>query len=232
MSASPSHPFGPRSAQDLADLTAGHPLAWLCSTGPHGPMATPLPLLRHLGPAGELLAVEGHFAAHNPQVAALRAQPEALVLWLGVQGYVSPSWLADRTQAPSWNYASAQCRVRVRFEDDSSNDAITDHLRRLVAEHEAGRPGAWSVDEMGPRMAQLSRRVIGFRAEVLSLQQRYKLGQDERDDVFAEQLAALDAAGSAPQAALAAWMRRFNPGRGPAATVIDPSDGAMPGGAA
>ena len=209
MTTSAAPRFAARGPQDLIDLVAGHPLAWLCSAGPDGLMATPLPLLLQHDAAGHPIAVEGHFARANPHVAALRADPNALVLWMGVQGYVSPSWMADRTQAPSWNYASAQCRVTLRFTDDD-DEAILRHLRSLAAAHEGGRPRAWSIDEMGARLQHLAQRVIGFRADVTELQQRYKLGQDERDDVFADILGGIAASG---QAALGDWMRRFNPRR-------------------
>ncbi|WP_144007099.1 FMN-binding negative transcriptional regulator, partial [Pelomonas sp. KK5] len=202
-----SDKFAAQSAQDLADLSAGHPLAWLCSVGPQGLQATPLPLLPKHDDTGRLVAIEGHFARGNSQVEALRQNPEALVLWMGVQGYVSPSWLSDRTQAPSWNYASAQCRVRVQFLDNDET-ALTAHLDELARRFEAGRPKAWNVAEMGPRLQLLAQRVIAFRAEVVELRERYKLGQDERDDVFGELLQGL---GADP---LAGWMRRFNPGRG------------------
>ncbi|HEY9022845.1 MAG TPA: FMN-binding negative transcriptional regulator [Burkholderiaceae bacterium] len=208
MTASPSR-FASRGPQDLADLARQHPLAWICSRGPDGPVATPLPLVPRFAPDGRIEAVEGHFARSNAQVDALRADPEASVLWLGVQGYVSPSWMADRTQAPTWNYASAQLQVRVHLVD--GHDAIVAHLRELAERQEAGRPRAWSIDEMGARLALLARRVIAFRAEVLASRQKYKLGQDERDDVYADILAGLDAQ---PDATLPAWMRRFNPGRG------------------
>ena len=205
----PTHRFAARGPQDLADLARQHPLAWISSPGPGGPIATPLPLVPRFAPDGGIEAVEGHFARGNPQVAALRADGDATVLWMGVQGYVSPSWMADRTQAPTWNYATAQLRVAVRLVDEP--DAIVAHLRELTERQEAGRPGAWSIDEMGPRLALLAQRVIAFRAEVVECQQRYKLGQDERDDVYVDILAGLDAR---PDAALPAWMRRFNPGRG------------------
>ena len=205
----PLNRFAPRGPQDLADLAAGHPLAWVCSQGPTGQISTPLPLVPRFASDGRLEAVEGHFARGNAQVAALRADGDAWILWLGVQGYVSPSWMADRTQAPTWNYASAQLRVTVRLLDDP--DAIVRHLRELTNRQEAGRPKAWTIDDMGARLALLAQRVIAFRAEVLECNERYKLGQDERDDVYADILAGLDAQ---PDAALPAWMRRFNPGRG------------------
>lgn len=205
----PADRFAARGPQDLADLARAHPLAWICSRGPAGQLSTPLPLVPRYAPDGRLLVVEGHFARANAQVAALRLDGEAWILWMGVQGYVSPSWMADRTQAPTWNYASAQLRVNVRF--DEGQDAIVRHLRELTDRQEAGRAGAWTVDEMGQRLAQLAQRVIAFRAEVVECRERYKLGQDERDDVLADILAALD---TREDRALVDWMRRFNPGRG------------------
>jgi len=208
MTATPDR-FAPRGPQDLADFVRQQPLAWVCSHGPAGPLATPLPLVPKFGQDGRIAAVEGHLARGNAQVAALRADGRATVLWLGVHGYVSPSWMADRTQAPTWNYASAQLQVDVRLVED--REAIVAHLRELTGRQEAGRPRAWTIDEMGPRLAQLAQRVIAFRAEVVASREKYKLGQDERDDVYADILAGLDAQ---PDAALPAWMRRFNPGRG------------------
>jgi transcriptional regulator len=205
----PLNRFAARGPQDLADLARGHPLAWICSHGPAGQVSSPLPLVPKFAPDGRIEVVEGPFARSNRQVDALRADPDAWILWMGVQGYVSPSWMADRTQAPTWNYASAQLRVRVRLVDDP--DAITAHLRELTDLQEAGRPRAWTIDDMGARLALLARRVIAFRADVLDCNERYKLGQDERDDVYTDILAGLDAQ---PDAALPAWMRRFNPGRG------------------
>jgi len=212
--------FDPRSPQDLADLVAGHPLAWLCADGPDGLLAAPLPLLPHWASDGTLAGVEGHLPRTHALVAALRVDPRALVLWMGVQGYVSPSWLDDRTQAPSWTYAAAQARLQIAFDDDEG--VLAAHLERLSAVHEAGRPKAWQPAEMGERFAQLARRVIAFRGSVTALQQRYKLGQDERAEVFAAQLARRDGT------SLADWMRRFNPGRGPAATINDPTAADAP----
>src|SRR5471032_3125072 len=134
-------PFSARGPQDLADLVRSQPLAWICSQGPDGPLSTPLPLMPRFAPDGRLLAVEGHFARSNPQVAALRTDNVASILWMGVQGYVSPSWMADRTQAPTWNYATARLKVIVRFDDDAQ--ALLRHLRELTDQQEVARTGAW-----------------------------------------------------------------------------------------
>jgi len=201
--------FNARRPGDVASLARAHPLAWVVSLGTDGLLATPLPLLVHTDAGDHIVALEGHFARSNPQVAALRADPNALLLWMGPQGYVSPSWMADRTQAPTWNYASAQCRVRISFDDNDA--ALRAHLQALVAAHEAGRPAPWQPDEMGARYATLAARIVSFRAEPLHLKERFKLGQDERDDVYVDILAGLKADGGG--AALCAWMQAFNPTR-------------------
>ena len=201
--------FAARRPQDVADLARAYPLAWLVSAGPNGSLATALPLLVHTDEQGGLSALEGHFARANPQVAALRSDANALLLWIGPQGYVSPSWMADRTQAPTWNYASAQCRVRIGFIDDEA--ATHEHLHRLATLHEAGRLSAWAATEMGARFDTLAARIVAFRAEPVTVNERFKLGQDEREDVYADILSGLQRQGD--NAALCDWMRRFNPGR-------------------
>ena len=74
--------------------------------------------------AGTLVGLWGHIARSNPQVESLRRDPRAEILILGANGYISPSWMADRTQAPTWNYASVQVLANIAFiEDDAGTRA-------------------------------------------------------------------------------------------------------------
>lgn len=200
--------FGPCSGQDLLHLLRERPLAWMVSGSGADFRATLLPVLPLVSEDGRITGLMGHFARSNPHVGPLRRDGRAAILMLGPNGYISPSWMRDRSQAPTWNYASAQCLVDVEFRDDP--ESLAAHLQELVAVMEAGRPQAWAIPEMGDRYAQLSRRIVGFVARVSELNEKYKLGQDERDDVFADIVAALSADG---QRALVDWMLRFNPGR-------------------
>lgn len=209
--------YAPRSDADVLALVRDHPFAWVVSES-GGFSATPLPLRPALDGEGRLVALIGHFARSNPQLARLRAAPRALMLFMGAHGYVSPSWMADRTQAPTWNYAAAAFACDLTFVEDAAG--IEAMLRELVGGMEVGRANAWSVDEMGRRYAGLSRGVVGFRAEIRERKAIFKLGQDERDDVFADILAGLDAEGSGD---LAALMRAFAAGRSPAAPEAAPS---------
>ena len=198
--------YAPADPGDIARLAAAAPLAWLVSPEPF--LATPLPVVARTDREGRLIRIDGHLSRRNPQAEALRRAPVAWFLFMGPNGYVSPSWMADRAQAPTWNYASLQVQVRLRLIDDLPG--IVESLEALVAIQEAGRPRAWSPEEMGPRLQMLAQGVVAFEAEVLAAQPVFKLGQDERDDVYGDILAGLAATGADD---LAAWMRAANPGR-------------------
>lgn len=198
-------PFDPRTPDDVARLVHAQPLGWIVTGSGAQVRATVLPLRPVLDADGRLVRLQGHMARSNPQAEALRADPRALVLMLGPHGYVSPSWMEDRTQAPTWNYASAQFLVEATLIDEPAG--LEAHLRDLVGAMEAGRPRAWSVDETGERYASLSRRIVAFDARVLETRAKFKLGQDERADVFADILTGLEGEGASD---LLAWMRDFD----------------------
>ena len=192
--------YAPRNPVDVSDLVADYPFGWIVGGG-----ATALPLRPILDDAGQLIALHGHFARSNPQVARLQADPEALILILGPHGYISPSWMSDRTQAPTWNYAGAALRCRIQFIDDPKE--TLDLLGDLIAHMEQNRPNAWSLSEMGPRATSLSRGIIAFKAEIVEQQSAFKMGQDERDDVYRDIIGALT------DGPLVEAMKRQNPER-------------------
>lgn len=198
--------YPPATATAVADLVYSQPLAWIVSGG--GQQTTPLPLRPELGADGQVTALIGHFARRNPQVEALKTDPRALVLFMGPHAYISPSWLTDRTQAPSWNYASAAFQVEVEFVEEGAFTRAV--MADLIDAMEAGRDKAWRLEDMGERYDRIRRGVVAFRAVVTGTQPAFKLGQDERDDVYAEILSGLEADGDG---ALAALMRVHNPGR-------------------
>jgi len=198
--------YAPADVGDIARLIAAAPMAWLVSAEPFA--ATPLPVLAVTGEDGAVRRLDGHFSRRNPHVAVLREQPLARFLFMGPNGYVSPSWMADRTQAPSWNYASVQVTARVRLIDDA--DGVRASLDALIGANETGRDNAWSAAEMGARLAGLSRGVVAFEADVEAVRPMFKLSQDDRDDVYADILRGLEGDGVDD---LADWVRRSNPGR-------------------
>ena len=116
--------------------------------------------------------------------------------------------MADRTQAPTWNYASVQVLANIAFiEDDAGLERV---LRDLIGAMEAGRPNAWSMEDMGARYARLAQRIVAFEANIVGIRPKFKLGQDERRDVFADIMSGLEATETDQ---LRLWMADFAHGR-------------------
>jgi transcriptional regulator len=185
--------FAPRNDAEITQLVTRHPLAWIISPG-NPNSATPLPLRPEQIENDKVVTLIGHYARSNPQVADLQSDSRASLLFLGPNGYVSPSWLSDRTQAPTWNYASVNFDVRIEFLDNQGD--LNRIVRDLVEAMEADRQRRWSVEEMGARYEQLLLRIIPFRAHVLATNAKFKLGQDERDDVYPEIISGLSQTGN------------------------------------
>lgn len=199
--------FAPKNDEQVLRLVLENPLAWVVSSDAGSFRATPLPLRPRVS-GGRIEALEGHIPRGNPQYAALKQDGRAILLFMGPQGYISPSWVSNRTWAPTWNYAAVQFLVTIAF--DESPARLDAHLTDLVNAMERGREGAWTTSEMGERYETLKKRIVPFDAKVLEQRAKFKLGQDERDAVFAEITEALQLSGADP---LVAWMKELNPNR-------------------
>ncbi len=200
--------FAPKDDEQVLRLVLEHPLAWVICIDPSGFRATPLPLRPRVGADGRIVALEGHMARSNAQFAALQRDARALILFSGPQGYISPSWVSNRTWAPTWNYTIVQFLATIAFDETPAR--LDAHLHDLVEAMEHGRPGAWHPSEMGARYETLKRMIVPFEAKVVEQRAKFKLGQDETDAVFAE---ITDALGRSGSDALLAWMRELNPTR-------------------
>jgi predicted FMN-binding regulatory protein PaiB len=200
--------FAPPSERDVTRLVLEHPFAWVVTAADDELAATPLPIRPVLDGEGGVAGLRGHFSRSNPHVEQVRRAPRSLVMFMGPHGYISASWLRDRTRTPTWNYAMVQYLVDIELvEDEARTDAL---MRDLVDAMEAGQDRPWSLEEMGPRYRHLARGVIGFHAHIRARRARFKLGQDERSTEYADIMTALSVRG---ERALREWMEDANAGR-------------------
>ena len=199
--------FAPPSEADVTRLVVEHPFAWVVTVVDGDFAATPLPIRPVLDEHGVVVGLLGHFARRNRHVELARRGP-SLVLFMGPHGYISSSWLADRTRTPTWNYAMVQYVVDLEFIEDVA--PTHDVLNDLIGAMESGREHPWSMDEMGARRDRLVSGIIAFRARIRERRVKFKLGQDERDSEYVDIVRALQSQGDEE---LLEWMRRSNEGR-------------------
>jgi len=198
--------YPPQNPADVAELIERHPLASIISCNDGDFTVTPLPLRAQIGADGAIRRLVGHFARSNPHVGVLRRNPRALVLFRGEHSYVSPSWVSDRTFAPTWNHTGVQLVVDFELKEDPQ--ILGEVLRDMVDAMEAGRPNPWHVEETGARYAKITPHIVAFHAHVREMKAVFKLGQDERPQIYHDIMAGLSQqAGATP---LVDWMKRYN----------------------
>jgi transcriptional regulator len=153
---------------------------------------------------GALGVLRGHVARANPHVEHL-GSGDALAIFVGPHGYVSPSLYTNRESVPTWNYGAVHVSGPVRLLDDAELDAL---LADLVAEHEGARARRglepWAY-ELPPEVDAAKKRAIrGFEIRPSRVEGKMKLSQNrsaedqrrviedlERGDATSRELAAL-----------------------------------------
>jgi transcriptional regulator len=178
--------FGPQSTPDApAELVVTHLPLVVKDRGPHG-------------------LIEGHFAKANRHWQSL-ANRETLVVFPGPHSYVSPTNYVDPLSVPTWNYIAIHAYGTLSLvEDDPGKDAL---LAGLIQANEAAYAEKWRSMPDNFRRTMLA-GIVGFRIPIDRIEGKFKISQNrapqERHNVQTSQ-----AAGTADQQALAAWMQRL-----------------------
>ena len=173
-----------------------------------GPLATHLPMLlaRDEGPFGTL---HFHFARANPHWQSA-SNTRALAIFAGPDGYVSPEWYPSKTEhgrvVPTWNYVTVHATgIAETYTDEAALHAL---VTRLTNHHEAGRARPWAVaDAPAPFVASQLRAIVGVRLPIVSLQGKWKLGQNRGASDRAGLLAGYGAESTGAYDALASLSR-------------------------
>ncbi len=173
----PAH-FAEDRTPVLHDAIRAFGLATLVTTTADGLIASHVPLL--LDPdRGEFGTLIGHFARPNPQ--AKGAIGEALAIFLGPEGYVTPSYYPAKREhgkvVPTWNYAAVHAYGPLRFIDDKTE--LLDLVTRLTDHHESLRAAPWAVADAPADFIQgMLNGIVGFELTIARLQGKWKMSQN------------------------------------------------------
>jgi transcriptional regulator len=172
-------------------------LATLVSLTADGLIASHVPLLLEPDPApyGTLI---GHLARPNPQ--GRGAIGEALAIFQGLDGYITPSYYATKQETgkvvPTWNYIAIHAYGTLSFIDDPAE--LLDLVTRLTDRHEAPRARPWAVsDAPGDFVQGMLRGIVGFRLPITRLEGKVKMSQNRPEADRAGVVAGLAADGRA-----------------------------------
>ena len=193
----------------LHALLQTHPLGLLVTTDAQGaPVVDPIPfmLVPDRGPLGTLV---GHVARANPLWQRPAGAPEALVVFQGPEGYISPNGYASKAEhgkvVPTWNYAVVQARGPLVVLDEAA--AAHALVTQLTRRHEARQNKPWAVsDAPDDYIAGMLRAIVCIEIPLTALVGKYKLSQNRSAADRAGLVGALQADEAPGARALAQWM--------------------------
>nr|HET7858361.1 FMN-binding negative transcriptional regulator [Caldimonas sp.] len=176
----PTH-FSETRPAVLRAFVRDHPLGLLVTQNRSGDVdANSIPFV--LDAEGDAAGVlRAHVARANPLWQTARDDVDALVVFQGPHGYVSPAWYPSKAEhgkvVPTWNYVMVQARGRLRAIDDRA--WLRDFVSRLTDRHERGRSDPWAVSDAPADFVEtMLGAIVGIEITLTSLVGKWKVSQN------------------------------------------------------
>jgi len=174
----------PHFREDRLDLQhaliRANPLGILVTVGEQSPIANHIPCVldADASPFGTLRC---HVARANDVWHTLDGASEALVIFQGVDGYVTPAWYETKRETgkvvPTWNYVVVHAYGRPRAIENPA--WLMRQLADLTAQNEAGRAEPWQVSDAPDEfIAAQMKGIIGIEIEITRIEAKWKVSQN------------------------------------------------------
>jgi transcriptional regulator len=185
-------------------LIRAHPFGTLTTLGSTGLIANAIPFILEEAPPFGLL--KGHVARANTQWSDFDPAVDALVVFQGVETYITPSWYATKRQTgkvvPTWNYAMVHAWGPMRVTQDRA--WLAAQIAELTRLQEASRAEPWAVADAPERFigSQL-KGIVGIEIPISRIEGKWKVSQNRPEADREGVVAGLRAAGGDERIAMA-----------------------------
>ncbi|MDN3922507.1 FMN-binding negative transcriptional regulator [Roseateles violae] len=171
--------FAETRHEELHRIIREHALGMLVTQTAAGLEANHLPfqLDAGQGPAGTLIA---HVARANTIWREVKDGDPVLVVFRGVEGYISPNWYPGKQdthrRVPTWNYEVVHAHGTIHIHDDEN--FVRRVVARLTRQHEASEPQPWKMGEApADYLTSMLAHIVGLEVRVQRLECKRKLNQ-------------------------------------------------------
>lgn len=176
----PAH-FAIEQPASLHRILQQHPLGMLVTHTAQGLDANHLPFAFDptRGTHGTLTA---HVARANPVWQQCAAGADVMVVFRGVDGYISPTWYPSKhethRQVPTWNYVVVHAHGQLTVRDDER--FVRGLVAHLTRTHEATEPQPWKMGDAPPDyLDAMLQAIVGLEITVTRLEGKAKLSQNK-----------------------------------------------------
>ena len=175
----PAH-FAITQPDEWHRILRAHPLGILITQTAEGLDANHIPFEFDAAPGG-LGRLTGHVARANPVWQQCRNGAEVLVVFRGVEGYISPNWYPSKhethRQVPTWNYEAVHAHGRLTVHDDER--FVRGVVARLTRTHEAHEPRPWKMGDAAPDYIDaMLQAIVGIEITLTRIEGKAKLSQN------------------------------------------------------
>jgi transcriptional regulator len=165
---------------DQHEAMRRHPFATLITRSGQGVVADHIPFMidEKRGDKGVLRA---HVARANPLWRTHPRDQEALVIFAGIDHYITPSWYATKRETgkvvPTWNYIAVHAFGPLEVFDDP--EWLREQVGALTSLHEAGRAAPWAVTDAPAEFvtAQI-KGIVGIEVPITRIEGKVKASQN------------------------------------------------------
>lgn len=175
----PKHFAEPR-LEELHRIVREHSLGTLVTHTAAGLDANHLPFLLD-AENDSCGALRAHVARANPVWREVAEGDPVLVIFRGVQGYISPNWYPGKHEThrrvPTWNYEVVHAHGTIHIRDDEK--FVRGVVARLTRQHEAVEAQPWRMGDAPPDyLAEQLAHIVGIEIRLTRLEGKRKLNQN------------------------------------------------------
>ena len=170
----PAH-FKMKDNAEIRTFVMSHPFGALLTNGRQVPQVTHLPMQLLTDDVGNDL-INLHLSKASPHAKGLEDRENAVAVFLGTNGYISPRWYAAKDNVPTWNYTAVHAIGTLR--KIKNEEELMKLLDKLTIEHEEGTKSPWRADWSNSKIRKMVNAIIGFELKVERWEGKEKVGQN------------------------------------------------------
>lgn len=191
-------------------IIAANSFATLVTSAGVGPIASHVPALldpeHDSGGDAEELVLIAHTARADPVSVELERGAEAMLVFMGSHGYISPLWYGEGVALPTWNFTTVHVSGTPELLDGSDAFAVLEHT---IEHFESAQEPRWRLtDESREYANELAPLTVPFRLRPSRVLAKAKLSQDKTRQTRSRVIEALEQPGAYTNPGLARDMRR------------------------
>jgi len=130
---------------------------------------------------GEFGTIFGHISRNNEQTKAFDGVQQAVLVFRGPHGYISPSWYPKHDlSVPTWNFGVVHASGALRKITDK--DELHGLLAKLIAKNEDYRKSDYDFAKLPDSYINgMLGGIVGFEMNIALLEGKFKLGHEHNE---------------------------------------------------